>query len=218
MGPHKCNAVRGLVNRMSQRDSDRPREKKTWRERDKARESGQPRQSPEDRDRERGLQANTSAYDKYKKNLEKLWSSGNMVALLEERGQVPTSVAEAAGVTAEVEPQRAVIKRTVEDRAKEKEVREAIRKAVGPMEVKAAVTAFLAFQEVLPDELEFLSKVLASPVEQHQTLALRGLDQRLDLATSPSARLLKGRLQTVALTASDDETKKLAQSVRSKLG
>lgn len=201
-----------------QRDNDRPREKKSWREIDKARESGVRKTAPEDREKERALQANSSAYDKYKKNLERLWNTGNMVALLEERGEVPTAVAQAAGVTQDVEPARAVIRKSPEVLAKEKDVREGVRKAVGPTAVKEAVNAFLALQDWLPDDVEFLSKVLASPVELHQTKALRVLNKRVDLGQSQNARLLKGRLQTVALTAGDDETKELATSVRGKLG
>ena len=203
---------------MSQRDSDRPKEKKSWREIDRGRDSAQRRQSPEDREKERVLQNNGSAYEKYKKNLEKLWNSGNMLEQLEQRGQVSSQQAAAAGLPQEQEAQRPVIKAKAEDRAKEKDARDGLRKAVGPVEMKAAVDAYLAIKEPLPDDLELLSKVLASPVERHQQAALRGLDAHPELATSASARLLKTRLQTVQLTASEDETKTLAQSVRAKLG
>ncbi|MBI5496804.1 MAG: hypothetical protein HY904_17455 [Deltaproteobacteria bacterium] len=202
-----------------ERDSDRPREKRSWREIDRARESGQQRQSPEDRDKERGIQQNGTAYDKYKKNLERLWNTGNMLELLEQRGEVTTARATAAGVAhEEAEPQRPVIKRTPEERAKERDARESLRKAVGPAEVKAAVEGYLAVAKVLPDDMELLSKALASPAERHQAAALRLLDQRANLGADAAARLLKGRLQTVMLTASEPETKTLAESVRAKLG
>ncbi|MEW5854176.1 MAG: hypothetical protein AB2A00_35710 [Myxococcota bacterium] len=187
----------------SYRDNDRPREKKSWREIDKQRDSSQRR----DRDRPAGgLQQNTTAYEKYKKDLEKLWSNG---------GKMITSADAPASMP---EPLRAVVKKPSEEQQKEREVREALRKAAGPAEVKKAVEEYLALKTALPNDLELLSKAMSSPVEAHQVAALRGLAEREDLAQSASARLLKTRVQTVLLTASDEETRTLAATVKGKLG
>jgi hypothetical protein len=186
------------------RDGDRPRDKKSWKDIDRARDGGQ-RKSPEDRDRN-PLAQNTSAYDRYKKNLEKLWQSGGkMITAAEAPASMP-------------EPLRAVLKRPTEDQQRERDARESLRKAAGPVEVRKAVEGYLAARSSLPDDLELLSKAMTSPSEAHQLAALRGLDQRPDLGTNASARLLKSRLETVVLTASEDETRDLARSVRQKLG
>jgi len=201
---------------MSIRDSDKPREKKSWREIDKGRDNSQARRDREDRERnQNAITGDKTAYDKYKKNLEKMWNTGQAFQVLEEKRQEVSG-----GAPPPDEPageKRAVIRPPSEDVKKEREARTALLKAITPMEVKTAAAALLAIRPTLPDELELLSKVLSSPSEAHQVAALRLLDARSDLATNPSARLFKGRLQTVLLTASDDETKTLAQSVKSKL-
>lgn len=187
------------------RDSEKPREKKSWRDIDKARDGGHRRERDE-RERNNPIQQNSSAYERYKANLEKMWANGGkMITAAEAPASMP-------------EPMRAVLKKPSEEQQKEKELRDAMRKAVGPMEVKKAVEAYLQFRPAIPDDLELLSKAITSPTEAHQAAALRGLDKRTDLATNASARLLKTRLDTVLLVAQEDETKALAKSVRAKLG
>lgn len=211
----------GTRDGQRERDSDRPREKKTWRELDKARDSGAGRREREDRERAAALTGGSNtAYDKYKKNLERLWSQGGgkLMELVGDKKDAPPGAQEALSETETAEPQRAVIKQKTEDRQKEREVREGLKKAVTPMEVKAAVNAFLAVKTTLPEDLETLSKVLSSPTEDHQQRALKGLLERTDLNTTQGARLLKGRLQTILLTAGEEDTRALANEVKSRVG
>jgi hypothetical protein len=190
------------------RDGEKPREKKSWREIDKARESGSRRETRDDRERHPPLNGNNSAYEKYKKDLERLWGNGRL-------GEITGAP---QGKEESQEPQRAVIKKPQDDRLKERDAEENLRKAVGQLEVRRAVEALLEARSTLPNDFELLSKALASPSESHQQVALRALDERPELVGASKASLLKSRLQTVMLTASEDETRRLAQSVRARLG
>ena len=204
----------------SQRDSDRPRERKSWREIDKARDTSVRR---EDRERAAGFQGNSTAYDKYKKNLEKLWGTaggggGKLMELVEQRVGAPPSGGAPADAPELGEPQRAVIRRGNEDQAKEREARDALKKAATPLEIKTAVAAYLTLRPQLPDDLELLGRALGSPVEEHQLQALRGLEARTELGAAASSRLIKSRLGTILLTASQEDTRALANSLKARLG
>lgn len=214
--------MRGTRDKERDRDQDQSREKKTWREVDRGRDSGQGRREKEDRERAAvATGGNSNAYDKYKKNLERLWNQGGgklMELVGEKNGAHPAAAVEAAEEPESTEPQRAVIRQKPEDRAKEREVRETLRKAVTPMEVRTAMVAYLAVRTLLPDDVETLSKILSSPTEDHQQRALKALLERQDLASPQTAKLLKGRLQTILLTASESETRTLATEVKTRVG
>lgn len=92
---------------------------------------------------------------------------------------------------------------------------EAIRKSTSPREGELSVNALLAAGHALPTDAEILSKALGHSDEAVIEQALRGLLNIPDEVKSP--RLLRTRLDNVALLARTSEVRSLCEELKSRL-
>jgi hypothetical protein len=92
---------------------------------------------------------------------------------------------------------------------------EAIRKSTSPREGEQSVNALLAAGHALPTDAEILSKALGHSDEAVIEQALRGLLNIPDEVKSP--RLLRTRLDNVALLARTSEVRSLCEELKSRL-
>lgn len=92
---------------------------------------------------------------------------------------------------------------------------EAIRKSTSPREGEQSVNALLAAGHALPTDAEILSKALGHSDETVIEQALRGLLNIPDEVKSP--RLLRTRLDNVALLAQTSEVRSLCEELKGRL-
>jgi hypothetical protein len=168
---------------------DRPR--KTWRERDKGRDKSRHVSTSSDRERERFEK--TTAYTRYKQNLEKVFSGGELSDAMRER----------------LDP-------TGQGKARDALLRK-VREAEDNPTFHAALEEFLA-REDFPDDLYLLDRALDHP---NGTVVGKALD-RLEalsgegkLAKPPKS--LKQRLASIELTADDPALQERAHNLKSRL-
>src|SRR5450432_3067520 len=135
------------------KDDEGERPKKTWREIDKNR--GRSRHTSTSSDRERERFEKTTAYTRYKQNLERVFAGGELSDALRERLD-PTG------------------------KTKEKDVvLKKIREAEDPKSFAAAVDDLLARFE-LPDDLYLLDRILEHPRSEVVLKALAHLNALFD--------------------------------------
>ena len=90
---------------------------------------------------------------------------------------------------------------------------DAVRKATSPKDIQKAVDALLAEQD-LPREPDVLIKVLAHPRARGAEQALNKLLEYIEASGKPeNARLFKTKLQTLKLTADDDDVSELCDKI-----
>ena len=90
---------------------------------------------------------------------------------------------------------------------------DAVRKANSPKEIQKAVDAMLAGQD-MPQDPEILIKVLAHPRARGAEQALIKLKDLIAAQGKPeNARLFKTKLQTLKLTADDDDVNLLVDEI-----
>jgi hypothetical protein len=168
---------------------DRPR--KSWRERDKGRDRSRHVSTSSDRERERFEK--TTAYTRYKQNLEKVFSGGELSDAMRER----------------LDPKG-------EGKARDAALKK-VREAEDNASFHAALDEFLAHEE-FPDDLYLLDRSLDHPKEAVVGRALDRLEALAGegkLAKPPKS--LKQRLASLELTADDPVLQERAQKLRSRL-
>ncbi|MHB1845078.1 MAG: hypothetical protein ACYCWW_09620 [Deltaproteobacteria bacterium] len=159
------------------RSDDEERPKKSWRERDKAKDRGGSGKTSSDRERERFEK--TSAYSRYKTNLEKVFSGGELSQAMRDR----------------IDPEG---KKKSRDALLAK-----IREAESTKAFIEAIDALLSVHE-LPDDPYLLDRCLDHPAPAVQLKALerlRSLAADGKLPKPPPS--LKQRLQTLELMSDD---------------
>lgn len=175
---------------MPRRDDDeRPR--KSWREIDKNRGKSSHTRTSSDRDRERFEK--TTAYSRYKANLEKVFSGGELSDAMRER----------------LDP-------TGEGKARDAALRK-IRDAESPAAFAEAVDAFVS-KFALPDDPFLLDRILDHPRPAPVLQALEQLVKLVEegkLAKPPAS--LKQRLASLELTSDDPDVQEKAQALAKKL-
>lgn len=184
-----------------------------------------------------------SAYDKYKASLHEFFDGkkplpDNLRQMLLTR----PGAAEALGVSAEeVDAVTPVAEEPAAARAKKKpgpkerqgerrtrrrvatqtdnlkELVTGVKKASSPREVEAAVDALLAAGHALPADADVLSKALGHSNEDVIEKALSGLLSVADEGGIKSPRLLRTRIENVALLASSREVTSLCEELKAKL-
>ncbi len=176
---------------MPRRDDDGgDRPKRSWREIDKTRDKSG-RRTSSDRDRERFER--TTAYSRYKQNLEKVFSGGELSEAMRER----------------LDP-------TGEGKARDAALKK-VREAEGSKAFAEAVDAFLE-KNVLPDDPYLLDRILDHPKAGVVQLALDQLTALVEagkLVKPPAS--LKQRLQSLELTSDDPDVQEKAQALAKKL-
>jgi hypothetical protein len=168
---------------------DRP--KRSWRDIDKMRDKSSHTRTSSDRDRERFER--TTAYTRYKQNLEKVFSGGELSDSMRER----------------LDP-------TGEGKARDAALKK-VREAEDPKSFAAAVDAFLE-KFTLPDDPYLLDRLLdhpSIPVIQLALDQLLALCEAGKLAKPPAS--LKQRLQSLELTSDDGAVQEKAQTLTAKL-
>lgn len=188
-----------------------------------------------------------TAYEKYKASLHEFFDGNkplpdNLRALLATRpgaeehlGVSEDEVAEAAAVEAAPPPKKAKKKKGPAQKERGEDTRrarrlaptggedykglvEAIRRATSPREVETAIDALKGAGYALPpSDGELLSKALGHKDEAIICEALRGL---LDIAAAggiKSPRLLRTRIENVALLASSSECRELCADLKARL-
>lgn len=174
------------------RDYDNRNRSKSWREIDKARESGTKREREregaafEDRARR-----NTGAYNTYKKDLENLFSGA----------AVPDYLKEIAPVGDEA---RLTLLGKIE-------------RAASPDELERAMRAYLAKYDDFPEDYSLLLRVLEYEDEPVRLAALRTLDgmSRTQPVQHKQQFILK--LDAIAMMADDDDLRELAEELLARL-
>jgi hypothetical protein len=170
-------------------DSEKP--KKSWRERDKGRDRSRHTNTAADRERENFQK--TTAYTRYKVNLERAFSGGGMTGALREKLNPGT-----------------------EGEDKEKKLK-AMRQAEAPAAFVQAVDAYLAAYE-LPDDAFLLDRALEHPKAAVQLLALARLETMRDEGRLPKPPAsLKIRLDSLSLTSDEPDVQDAASRLRKKL-
>ena len=168
---------------------DRPR--KSWREIDKGRDGKRSGRTSSDRERERFEK--TTAYTRYKTNLEKVFSGGELSESMRDRLD-PTGKGKARDV---------LLKK--------------VREAEDSRSFAEAIDALLA-QEEFPDDPYLLDRALDHP---RIPVVLKALERLLALAAEgklvkPPASL-KQRLASLELTSDDPEVQEQSQALKRKL-
>ncbi len=176
---------------MPRRDDDGDKPRKTWREIDKGRDKSSHTRTSSDRDRERFEK--TSAYTRYKANLEKVFSGGELSDAMRDR----------------LDPKG-------EGKARDAALRK-VREAETVAEFAAAVDAMLE-KFPLPDDPYLLDRLLDHPKPGPVQLALDQLSQLFEagkLVKPPAS--LKQRLASLELTSDDPDVQGKAQALAKKL-
>ena len=88
-----------------------------------------------------------------------------------------------------------------------------IRKATSPREVESAINAFRERGHTLPEDAEILSKALGHSDDAVLLDALRGLLALVDAGKEKSPKLLKTRLDNVALLTASAEVREMCGEV-----
>lgn len=185
--------------------------------------------------------AQNSAYEKYKASLHAYFNGDaplpeNLREMLSTRPGAEQVLGESAEAAPEAEkgaarPRKSKGKNGPPDRGNpgEKKTRrmvsskggdfaslvEAIRKSSSPRESEQSVNALLASGHALPTDAEILSKALGHSDEAVIEKALRGLLDIPEEVKSP--RLLRTRLDNVALLARTSEVRELCDELKSRL-
>lgn len=166
-------------------DDERERPKRSWREADLNRDrAGGGRRAPKPTN-QRTLKG--GAAKRYMAQLDRVFSGGGLPEQLKQQA-----------------PNLGAFQKT------EHRVRtDAVLAATSPSEIASAVDELLANHE-MPEDAELLAKILAHPKGSHAQPALESLVEILDRGKPANALLLKTRLQSLKLTAEDDEIDRLA--------
>jgi hypothetical protein len=173
------------------KDDEGERPRRSWREIDKAR--GRSRHTSTSSDRERERFEKTTAYTRYKQNLERVFAGGELSDALRERLD-PTG------------------------KGKEKDVvLKKIREAEDSRSFAAAVDELIARFE-LPDDPYLLDRILEHPRSEVVLMALANLNALADqgkLEKPPKS--LPVRLASLELNAEDDEVQAGARALKARL-
>jgi hypothetical protein len=192
--------------------------------------------SPEMDDRLRARVAKSSAYEKYKEQLHAFFDGDkplpeNLRQMLETRpgAEEHIEVEAEAPARAESAPKKAPRGPASEAPGKRRRRRvqssgdnlgsllDAVRKAKSPREVEAAVDALRGAGHALPEDGEILSKALGHSDEAIIAEALEGL-LKVEDDDLPNPRLLRTRIENVALLASSSEVRDLCGELKTRLG
>ncbi|MHB8417560.1 MAG: hypothetical protein ACYDCL_05765 [Myxococcales bacterium] len=168
---------------------DRPR--RSWRDIDKTRDKSSHTRTSSDRDRERFER--TTAYSRYKQNLEKVFSGGELSDAMRER----------------LDPGG-------QGKARDAALKKA-REAESPKAFAEAVDALLD-KYALPDDPYLLDRILDHPKAQVVKLALEQLEALASdgkLQKPPAS--LRQRLASLELTSDDPAVQEQAQALAKKL-
>jgi len=173
------------------KDDEGERPKKSWREIDKAR--GRSRHTSTSSDRERERFEKTTAYTRYKQNLERVFAGGELSDALRERLD-PTG------------------------KGKEKDVvLKKIREAEDPKSFAAAVDELIARFE-LPDDLYLLDRILEHPRTEVVLKAMAHLNALVDEGkVEKPPKSLPLRLASLELNAEDGEVQDQARALKARL-
>jgi hypothetical protein len=172
-------------------DSSDDRPRKTWRERDKGRDRSRHVSTSGDRERERFEK--TTAYTRYKQNLEKVFSGGELSDAMRER----------------LDP-------SGQGKARDALLRK-VREAEDNATFHSALEELLAHED-FPDDPYLLDRALDHPnpsVVGKALDRLEGLAGEGKLAKPPKS--LKQRLASLELTADDPALQERAQRLKSRL-
>lgn len=180
-----------------------------------------------------------TAYEKYKASLHEYFNGGkplpdSLKAMLATRPGAEEHGVEAVEAEEAEAPAPQQQKKAAKEAAKEAAPRrprrmapsasgdygslvEAIRKASSPREVESAVDALRAAGHALPADGELLSKALGHKDEAVICDALRGLLEVAEQGGIKSPRLLRTRIDNVALLASSSEVGVLCGELKTRL-
>lgn len=168
--------------------SDDERRKKSWKEIDRARDGsgGRGDERRGDERRQRGGRSQKS----YRAALDRLFNSGKIGELVEERSGAEQSSESEAAV----------------------KLLRAIRQAEDPASITKAVDAYVAEHE-LPDDPEILGKVLQHKKPSMQLEGMQRLQRALQHEKPRRTRALVGQLKLIRDTAGDPEMEQLAREL-----
>jgi hypothetical protein len=182
-------------------NESRERPKKSWREIDSSRNrSSQQTSTDRERERENKPKRGQRSTKSYKAALDRLFESGGIGKLLEERQADQAPAAPPADDT----------------RAK---LAAKVRDALDPDEVTAAVNRYLAKFGQPPDDFEFLGAMLRHRSDQRVSEAMQGLGGLLDRGERPRRpRTIAAHLRMIEEVGDDPDLVRGAADLRRRLG
>jgi hypothetical protein len=192
-----------------------PRERRSWRDIDNARERGGQRSGP---GTQRGSDEPSAAASRsYRAQLEKLFDKGEAAKLLGDRAArgAPSAGSGGSGGAGQSPSGGAAGAAGKEGESKLALMR-AVKSAVGREAITAAVDALLA-RYPLPDDIEVLEQVLEHTDKKNVQAALQKLMKMLERVRPKRARTMLARLRTIEEISGDAELAQLAVKVRDKL-
>ncbi len=208
---------------MSERDrGDRP--KRTWREKDQARERGGASSSRTD---DRRAPNADRASSEYKAQLDALFAKGGLAKLAEvmqnRGGGTTPAPAPASPTEGDADPRAAAAAPAVAapaaPAAPAKDdgrllLRTKILEALGRDEISRAVDRYLKQAGELPDDFEVLEQALEHTKAERVIDVLARLGKILQARQPKRSRTLAGKLRLLAETSSDDDVRQKANEVR----
>lgn len=174
-------------------DDDRP--KKSWRELDRKRDQSSHRRESTSDVRGSALRENSREYRAYKSQLDKMFSGGGLPKALEEK-----LADSGAGSSAK----------------KKKELLDALKAAVKPREVRAALKAYRD-EHGFPEDEEALAKLVDLDDEKVVLEAMQTLERLHEEGRLKRGRSFKARLKTVRMTIDEPRVLRLADELLKKL-
>jgi hypothetical protein len=173
------------------RDYDNRNKTKSWREIDKEREGKKDGRDDRQESFEDKARRNSGAYNTYKKDLDNLFSGG----------EVPVYLKDVAS--------------TKED--SKLKLLGKIQRAISPAELADAMKAYLKKYEDFPDDFDLLLRVVEYEDEKVQLMAVRALDRMSRVLPVDHKQQFILKLDNIAMMADDDDLRELSQELLDRL-
>lgn len=167
-----------------------PREKKSWREIDAMRDgSAHTGRTPDARDKKEAARVNSGAYQGYKRDLDKVFSGGDLPSYLKEL--LPKN----------------------EERDGRLNLLGTILRAETQADLEAAVAAYRAAYDTFPDDPDLLVKLLDVPEEALQLQVLRQVQAISTVQPLAHKKQFQLKAAGLAMLADDDDLRELAEEL-----